>query len=90
MESNPDDSQPTSDQSSGKTKKKKNTMLSYIFVFSDLPACPIGLVVFNIILFSDLLTSYLNRPSTSMALQPEQIRSDELSLTLLAHARKKG
>ena len=89
MESNPDDSQPTSDQSSGKTKKK-NTMLSYIFVFSDLPACPIGLVVFNIILFSDLLTSYLNRPSTSMALQPEQIRSDELSLTLLAHARKKG
>lgn len=69
MESNPDDSQPTSDQSSGKTKK--NTMLSYIFVFSDLPACPIG-------------------PSTSMALQPEQIRSDELSLTLLAHARKKG
>jgi len=70
MESNPDDSQPTSDQSSGKTKKK-NTMLSYIFVFSDLPACPIG-------------------PSTSMALQPEQIRSDELSLTLLAHARKKG
>jgi len=71
MESNPDDSQPTSDQSSGKTKKKKNTMLSYIFVFSDLPACPIG-------------------PSTSMALQPEQIRSDELSLTLLAHARKKG
>ena len=48
MESNPDDSQPTSDQSSGKTKKKKNTMLSYIFVFSDLPACPIRLVVFNI------------------------------------------
>ena len=89
MESNLDDSQPTSDQSSGKTKKK-NTMLSYIFVFSDLPACPIGLVVFNIILFSDLLTSHLNRPSTSMALQPEQIRSDELSLTLLAHARKKG
>ena len=44
MESNLDDSQPTSDQSSGKTKKK-NTMLSYIFVFSDLPACPIGLVV---------------------------------------------
>ena len=48
MASSPVDSQATTDQSSRKTKKK-NTMLSYIFVFSDLPACPIGLVVFNII-----------------------------------------
>jgi hypothetical protein len=70
MASSPVDSQATSDQSSRKTKRK-NTMLSYIFVFSDLPACPIG-------------------PATSMATHPEELRSDELSLPLLAHARKKG
>lgn len=40
MVSNPVNYQPSSDQSS--RKKKKNTMFSFIFDFSDLPVCLIG------------------------------------------------